>query len=123
MFPFIADIDECREGNGGCEQRCVNFIGSYSCTCYHGYSLNADGRSCDLAGEEDCPVTVKDWLDLAVCVCVWCSVGERALLPMLCGLPMQEAVQPVCWGAPTPVWETAASADRASSWLPTIERA
>ena len=51
---FIADVDECRESNGGCEQRCVNFIGSYSCTCYHGYSLNADGRSCDLAGETVC---------------------------------------------------------------------
>ena len=34
---LLADIDECRLNNGGCEQNCVNFIGSFFCTCNYGY--------------------------------------------------------------------------------------
>ncbi|ELU05716.1 hypothetical protein CAPTEDRAFT_49094, partial [Capitella teleta] len=30
--PSCSDIDECTQ-NAGCEQSCVNTIGSYRCTC------------------------------------------------------------------------------------------
>lgn len=31
------DIDECRLGNGGCQQTCNNLPGSYFCSCRQGY--------------------------------------------------------------------------------------
>ena len=42
-----ADIDECSSQDHGCEHTCVNTDGSYVCICTIGYSLNADGRTCD----------------------------------------------------------------------------
>ena len=27
------DWDECSEGNGGCEESCINKPGTYECTC------------------------------------------------------------------------------------------
>lgn len=45
-------MDECsRPNNGGCEQRCVNTLGSYKCACDPGYELAADKRRC----EGECP--------------------------------------------------------------------
>ncbi|KAL2100190.1 hypothetical protein ACEWY4_004584 [Coilia grayii] len=41
-----ADIDECAEGRV-CAQQCVNTAGSYRCVCEQGFTLNADGRTCD----------------------------------------------------------------------------
>uniref|UniRef100_A0A8C5SWG7 Signal peptide, CUB domain and EGF like domain containing 3 n=1 Tax=Laticauda laticaudata TaxID=8630 RepID=A0A8C5SWG7_LATLA len=32
--------DECAEGNGGCQQTCVNMMGSYECHCREGFFLN-----------------------------------------------------------------------------------
>ena len=46
------DIDEC-SGSHGCEQECVNSPGSFVCSCHHGYSLDEDGRTCNLTGEFD----------------------------------------------------------------------
>ena len=43
ILPYI-DIDECSVGNGGCQQICVNTIGSYDCQCRQGYSKN--GSTC-----------------------------------------------------------------------------
>ena len=57
MFQLIAlcctaDVNECAveiEGRpGGCEQTCVNFAGSYECTCGSGSFLQEDGKSCGL---------------------------------------------------------------------------
>lgn len=43
----IADIDECSSSStNGCQDICVNNLGSYTCQCRTGYSLNADGRMC-----------------------------------------------------------------------------
>lgn len=36
---------------GGCTQGCTNSIGSYSCYCGNGYSLNADLLACDNVNE------------------------------------------------------------------------
>ncbi|XP_069871178.1 epidermal growth factor-like protein 7 isoform X2 [Dipodomys merriami] len=40
------DVDECSTGGAGCPQRCVNTAGSYSCQCWEGQSLSADGTLC-----------------------------------------------------------------------------
>ena len=41
------DVDECSTSNGGCDQVCTNAIGSFNCSCNEGFSLNADGITCD----------------------------------------------------------------------------
>ncbi|NXV38315.1 BMP1 protein, partial [Rissa tridactyla] len=38
-----------RPNNGGCEQRCVNTLGSYKCACDPGYELASDKRRCEAA--------------------------------------------------------------------------
>ena len=38
------DINECIDSD--CEQMCNNTVGSYTCSCNNGYSLNSDGRNC-----------------------------------------------------------------------------
>ncbi|XP_055517540.1 LOW QUALITY PROTEIN: tolloid-like protein 2 [Leucoraja erinacea] len=47
---FFKEVDECGDAErGGCQQRCINTLGSYECGCEPGYELAADGRSCDAA--------------------------------------------------------------------------
>ncbi|XP_013879967.1 complement component 1, r subcomponent [Austrofundulus limnaeus] len=49
------DIDECsapepEDGSGPlCSQICLNTLGSYLCSCHHGYELRSDQRSCTLS--------------------------------------------------------------------------
>ena len=45
MFINFADVDECMSTNGGCDQVCLNLIGSYLCSCNAGYSLES-GSTC-----------------------------------------------------------------------------
>ena len=44
------DTNECATSNkGGCQQACVNTIGSFACACNQkGYQLNADKKTCSL---------------------------------------------------------------------------
>lgn len=42
-----ADIDECAESNGGCEQNCTNSEGSYECSCRDGYLFEPDMETCE----------------------------------------------------------------------------
>ena len=44
---ILVDINECRTNNGGCSQLCTNNDGSYECVCTSGYTLGANGRSCN----------------------------------------------------------------------------
>lgn len=44
---FIPDIDECALGIDVCYQTCADTEGSYTCRCQLGYTLDADGRSCN----------------------------------------------------------------------------
>ncbi|XP_061782743.1 bone morphogenetic protein 1-like isoform X3 [Nerophis lumbriciformis] len=47
---FFKEMDECsRPDNGGCEQHCVNTLGSYRCACDPGYELAPDKSSCKTA--------------------------------------------------------------------------
>lgn len=49
---FISDIDECsapdpEDGSAPlCSQICLNTLGSYICSCYHGFRLRSDQRTC-----------------------------------------------------------------------------
>lgn len=45
---YFSEEDECAKlDNGGCEQRCVNTLGSYQCACDPGYELGPDKKSCE----------------------------------------------------------------------------
>ncbi|XP_019738360.1 bone morphogenetic protein 1-like isoform X1 [Hippocampus comes] len=47
---FFKEMDECSQpDNGGCEQHCLNTLGSYRCACDPGYELAADRSSCETA--------------------------------------------------------------------------
>ena len=39
-------MDECAEGNGGCQQSCVNMMGSYECHCREGFFLSDNQHTC-----------------------------------------------------------------------------
>lgn len=41
------DINEWATFNGNCSQLCSNTIGSYMCSCFVGYFLSADSRTCE----------------------------------------------------------------------------
>ena len=43
----ILDINECDLNIDGCDQTCVNTVGSFLCNCTDGYELNEDGILCD----------------------------------------------------------------------------
>lgn len=43
---LCSDIDQCQDGNGGCDHMCKDAIGLFNCSCYEGYSLDVDGNSC-----------------------------------------------------------------------------
>ena len=47
VLPCCTDIDECGLGTHQCAQNCSNTVGSYTCSCQTGYTLNADGQHCD----------------------------------------------------------------------------
>ena len=45
-FVVVPDHNECNAASHGCEQKCVNAYGSYSCACLRGYQLNSDNKTC-----------------------------------------------------------------------------
>ena len=47
MSLLLIDLNECMSSNGGCEQDCVNVLGSFHCKCFLGYySDNDEGQLC-----------------------------------------------------------------------------
>jgi len=44
---WFTDIDECQNGDAGCEEGCANSDPGFTCTCPPGKELNEDGVSCD----------------------------------------------------------------------------
>ena len=44
---YMTDVDECEERSSGCEHVCTNDIGNFTCSCYGGYELNSDNKTCD----------------------------------------------------------------------------
>ena len=49
----VSDENECEKvingiiSNGGCQHRCNNTIGSYTCSCNDGYLLTDDNITCE----------------------------------------------------------------------------
>lgn len=43
---LAADVDECQDNNGGCQQICVNAMGSYECRCHGGFFLSDNQHTC-----------------------------------------------------------------------------
>lgn len=43
----LTDIDECMTGVEQCDHNCENTVGSYTCFCDSGFTLNVDGYRCD----------------------------------------------------------------------------
>ncbi len=41
-----SDIDECAVNTDGCEDTCINNVGSFTCVCDPGYALDTNGRTC-----------------------------------------------------------------------------
>ena len=41
-----ADIDECMIARDRCSQDCIDQNSTFTCTCYEGFTLNEDGRTC-----------------------------------------------------------------------------
>ena len=46
LFLVFIDINECIANTDGCDQGCLNTIGSFQCTCDSGYVLSSDQRTC-----------------------------------------------------------------------------
>ena len=44
----VVDIDECEEMTSGCQQKCTNTNGSFTCSCVEGYELNIDNKTCTI---------------------------------------------------------------------------
>ncbi|KAJ1065426.1 hypothetical protein K5549_016222, partial [Capra hircus] len=45
-FCLVSDL--CATGDHDCEQVCVSSPGSYACACREGFSLNSDGKTCNV---------------------------------------------------------------------------
>ena len=43
---FFTDINECSLNIDGCDQVCINTVGSFQCSCNRGYTLNPDRIMC-----------------------------------------------------------------------------
>ena len=44
---ILPDINECSSSStNNCQHTCVNTLGSYTCRCRAGYTLNSNGRTC-----------------------------------------------------------------------------
>ncbi|XP_004591798.1 cartilage matrix protein [Ochotona princeps] len=45
---FCVVSDLCATGDHDCEQVCLSSPGSYTCACHHGFTLNSDGKTCNV---------------------------------------------------------------------------
>jgi len=60
LSPLCTDMDECALGVHTCEQRCVNTVGSFDCSCEAGYVRRGAGA---------CVERSVSPLPLVVCIC------------------------------------------------------
>ena len=65
---FCVDFDECSRNNGGCDQTCVNTIGSFYCICDRSdlWALDNDGRRCRRKLQSETPIFTILCADLYV---------------------------------------------------------
>ena len=45
-FCLPIDVNECSRNGHGCEQNCINTLGSYQCYCNEGFLLTTDNMTC-----------------------------------------------------------------------------
>ncbi|XP_008829374.1 cartilage matrix protein [Nannospalax galili] len=45
---FCVVSDLCATGDHDCEQVCISSPGSYTCACHEGFTLNSDGKTCNV---------------------------------------------------------------------------
>lgn len=45
IWDIFTDLNECASKNN-CTQKCSNAIGTYTCSCFEGYTLGGDGFTC-----------------------------------------------------------------------------
>nr|XP_022323001.1 fibrillin-1-like isoform X2 [Crassostrea virginica] len=48
------DINECQEGTSGCPQQCDNTEGAFICSCFPGFKLNHDNKTCEQTEPDRC---------------------------------------------------------------------
>lgn len=48
---FRLIVNECDTDNGGCAQTCTDTLGGFQCGCNEGFTLNADGFTCEEIAE------------------------------------------------------------------------
>nr|Q8C088.1 RecName: Full=EGF-like and EMI domain-containing protein 1; Flags: Precursor [Mus musculus]BAC27650.1 unnamed protein product [Mus musculus] len=67
------NVDECAVVNGGCQQRCINTLGTFHCECDTGYRRHADERTCiktdPCAGANGCAHLCQTENGMARCAC------------------------------------------------------
>ena len=63
IFP-LSDRDECSTKQHNCVQSCTNTVGSYTCSCYTGFNLDADGKSCSGISSKKCTIMLPVVLHL-----------------------------------------------------------
>ncbi|XP_019641415.1 PREDICTED: uncharacterized protein LOC109482956 [Branchiostoma belcheri] len=67
------DINECLTNNGGCQHRCSNNAGSYTCSCNTGYSLSGQHSCTDInecrSGNGGCDHTCSNTAGSYICSC------------------------------------------------------
>ena len=71
LMVFCVDFDECSRNNGGCDQTCVNTIGSFYCICDRSdlYALDNDGRRCRRKLQSETKIFRVSIV--SVCACIW----------------------------------------------------
>ena len=45
LIDLSSDIDECSSFHG-CQEKCINTVGDYHCSCSKGYRLKDNKRTC-----------------------------------------------------------------------------
>ena len=46
MNSNFSDINECTDRTHNCQQRCTNTVGSFTCSCNNGFSLDSNQQTC-----------------------------------------------------------------------------
>ncbi|CAH1257139.1 PKDREJ [Branchiostoma lanceolatum] len=47
VYVAYSDVDECADGTDDCAQVCTNTDGSFTCSCWSGFTLQHNGQYCD----------------------------------------------------------------------------
>lgn len=65
------DTNECSVNNGGCQQVCVNTVGSYECQCHSAYKLHWNRKDCVGKGYQGSQSVGSHWHWQLSPMCDW----------------------------------------------------